>query len=117
MALMSAALQCSGWKLPISTYSALESLKDALDRLAIRGASAGFSTDATPSPLNWVFMGPPGVGKGTYASRMAKAFGLPHIATGDLIRAEITSGSTLGAEVRWSTSIHFRRAKTATNTC
>lgn len=57
------------------------------------------STEAKPS-TNWVFLGPPGVGKGTYASRAAKAFGLEHISTGDLIRAEAKTGSELGKQVK-----------------
>lgn len=47
-----------------------------------------------------LFLGAPGVGKGTYASRLSKKWGLPHIATGDIIRAEIKSGSPLGAKFR-----------------
>lgn len=87
-----------------SALAAVANLKAALDQLATAGGpQAGLSSVATPSstesPLNWVFLGPPGVGKGTYASRVAKAFGVPHIATGDLIRAEIKSGSDFGAQV------------------
>jgi adenylate kinase family enzyme len=40
------------------------------------------------------------VGKGTYASRIAKRLGVAHIATGDLIRDEIKAGSTVGQQVR-----------------
>ena len=36
-----------------------------------------------------VFLGPPGVGKGTYAKRIAKWLGVPHVAVGDLIRNEV----------------------------
>ena len=50
----------------------------------------------------WVFLGPPGVGKGTYSTRVAEALGIPHIAAGDLVRDEIKSGSTLGKEARSS---------------
>jgi replication-associated recombination protein RarA len=50
--------------------------------------------------IKWVFLGPPGVGKGTYASRIAQHLGVPHIAAGDLVRAEIKSGSELGEQVR-----------------
>ncbi|GLC40765.1 hypothetical protein PLESTB_000024900 [Pleodorina starrii] len=96
----SAALQRRAWRLPMTTYAAVSNLKDALDRLAGGCATAGFSTDAAQPSINWVFLGPPGVGKGTYASRVAKAFGVPHIATGDLIRAEIKSGSSLGEQMK-----------------
>eukprot|EP00775_Hariotina_reticulata_P012064 gene12068-12205_t len=42
----------------------------------------------------------PGVGKGTYASRIAAALNVPHIAAGDLVRAEIKSGSALGQQMQ-----------------
>ena len=59
------------------------------------------SSSASPTiPIQWVFLGAPGVGKGTYASRAARHFNAAHIATGDLIRAEIKAGTTLGTHVR-----------------
>ena len=45
-----------------------------------------------------MFLGAPGVGKGTYAGRIAPKFGIPTISTGDLIRAEIKTASGLGKE-------------------
>lgn len=61
---------------------------------------SGTCMSSAPSGgVQWVFLGPPGVGKGTYASRVAKALGVPHIAAGDLVRAAIKSGSTLGEQV------------------
>jgi adenylate kinase len=50
--------------------------------------------------LNLVFIGPPGSGKGTYASRVTKAFGIPAISTGDILREAVRSGSALGQEVK-----------------
>lgn len=47
----------------------------------------------------WLFIGPPGVGKGTYASRMATQYGLPHVSSGDLLRAEVRSGTPLGKQI------------------
>lgn len=61
-------------------------------------SSSSISTASTA--LQWVFLGAPGVGKGTYASRAAKHFNAAHIATGDLIRAEIKAGTKLGLHVR-----------------
>jgi len=49
--------------------------------------------------VKWVFLGPPGVGKGTYASRMANLLGVAHIATGDLIREEIKAATVTGVEM------------------
>jgi len=69
---------------------------------AAAAAAAPFSTSQPPADgaeIRWVFLGPPGVGKGTYSSRIAKHLGVPHIAAGDLVRAEIKSGSKLGQEV------------------
>lgn len=64
-------------------------------------AAAAFSTAACGSDaeIKWVFLGPPGVGKGTYSTRIAQHLGVPHIAAGDLVRAEIKSGSPLGQQV------------------
>jgi adenylate kinase len=50
-------------------------------------------------PLDIVILGPPGAGKGTQAMRISEEAGIPHIATGDLIRAEIAEGTELGRQV------------------
>lgn len=50
--------------------------------------------------LNLVFLGPPGAGKGTVSEAIEKELGLTQISTGDLIRAEIKSGSKLGQEIK-----------------
>ncbi len=47
-----------------------------------------------------IFLGPPGVGKGTYASRIAPQLGIAHISTGDLLRAEMANGSGLGKKAK-----------------
>ncbi|KAL3536325.1 hypothetical protein ACH5RR_004786 [Cinchona calisaya] len=49
--------------------------------------------------VQWVFLGCPGVGKGTYASRLSTLLSVPHIATGDLVREELNSGSNLGKQL------------------
>jgi adenylate kinase len=43
-----------------------------------------------------VLLGPPGAGKGTQAVRVACRFNAPHIATGDIFRANVASGTGLG---------------------
>ena len=45
-----------------------------------------------------VLFGPPGSGKGTQAQRVAGHLGVPHVATGDMLRAEVARGTALGQE-------------------
>lgn len=57
------------------------------------------SSEKAGRQLNWIFQGPPGVGKGTYAKKAAVELGVPHIATGDLLRGEVAAGTELGREL------------------
>ncbi len=50
--------------------------------------------------LDVILLGPPGAGKGTQAKRIAAAFELLHISTGDLLRDEVARGTGLGREAR-----------------
>ena len=50
--------------------------------------------------LNIVLFGPPGAGKGTQSATLIEQFGLIHCSTGDMLRAELASGSELGKRVR-----------------
>lgn len=47
-----------------------------------------------------VIFGPPGSGKGTYASLLKNRLGIPHISTGDLVREEIRKKTNLGKEIQ-----------------
>lgn len=50
--------------------------------------------------LKVVFLGPPGAGKGTQASRVSEKLGVPHISTGDIFRKEIHDKTPLGVEAK-----------------
>lgn len=50
--------------------------------------------------MRLVLLGAPGSGKGTQAARLREHFQVPHISTGELLRAEVAAGSTLGLEAR-----------------
>jgi adenylate kinase len=47
-----------------------------------------------------LLLGPQGSGKGTQAKRIAAEYGIPHIATGDMLRAAMEAGTPLGLKVK-----------------
>jgi len=50
--------------------------------------------------MNFIFLGSPGVGKGTYASRVKIIFGIPSISTGDMLRAAVKNQTELGISAK-----------------
>ncbi len=50
--------------------------------------------------MNLLLYGAPGSGKGTQANMLVEHFGIPHIATGDMLRAEIQAGTPLGRKAQ-----------------
>ena len=50
--------------------------------------------------LRVIFLGPPGAGKGTQAQALAKEWGVPHVATGDMLREAVAAKMPLGLEAK-----------------
>ena len=50
--------------------------------------------------LNVLLLGPQGAGKGTQAKRISAEYGVPHIASGEILRAEMDAGTELGMRVK-----------------
>lgn len=50
--------------------------------------------------MKLIFLGPPGAGKGTQAEITSERYGIAHISTGDMLRAEMREGTPLGLEAK-----------------
>ncbi|RWR92889.1 putative adenylate kinase 1, chloroplastic [Cinnamomum micranthum f. kanehirae] len=80
-------------------FSALTSETDLRPPPSLSNAGLLLPRDPKDRNVQWVFLGCPGVGKGTYASRLSHLLGVPHIATGDLVREELSTSGPLSLQL------------------
>jgi adenylate kinase len=58
------------------------------------------SAQAAEPPMRLLMLGPPGSGKGTQSERLAARYGVPHLSSGELLRAHVRDGTRLGVAAR-----------------
>ena len=83
-------VSCSAFRVPIARVAAAQA--------AISDSDEHSLEPTMTAELGLVLIGPPGVGKGTQATRLRDEFGLAHIATGDLLREHRARGTQLGQQ-------------------
>ncbi|CAA3032141.1 adenylate kinase [Olea europaea subsp. europaea] len=85
----------------LTNYFIRMSLSTAASSSAAPLKSESFSPfiDNKDKNVQWVFLGCPGVGKGTFASRLSAQLGVPHIATGDLLTEIVNQGKLVSDEI------------------
>src|SRR5215210_5297309 len=59
---------------------------------------AGSSCMLRCASMRMILVGPPGAGKGTQAARLVDTFRIPHISSGDMLRAAVKEGTKLGQQ-------------------
>ncbi|CAK1544490.1 unnamed protein product [Leptosia nina] len=70
------------------------------ENMAPTAAAVRPQPDEDPTGIRAVLLGPPGSGKGTQAPRLKEKYCVCHLSTGDMLRAEVGSGSELGRRLK-----------------
>lgn len=80
--------------------STISKLEARVQELESKLSSSGSSSSAPPSSMRMVLMGPPGAGKGTQAPKIKDKYCVCHLATGDMLRAQVAKKTPLGREAK-----------------
>ena len=86
--------------------SFMDSLRrvSSMDRDSVRSTridSKQISASSAPPTLTVLILtGPPGSGKGSHAPKLVQALGIPHLSTGDMLRAAVAAGSDVGRQAQ-----------------
>jgi len=89
----------------MSSQSAVETLKATVDELtkkieALEQRLVGGGGTSSSDHMRMILIGPPGAGKGTQAPKIKERFSCCHLATGDMLRAQVAAKTDLGREAK-----------------
>ncbi|KAK4630966.1 Adenylate kinase [Fulvia fulva] len=87
----------------------VDTLKATVDKLEkriedlesrLQGNSSSSGGHASSDSMRMILIGPPGAGKGTQAPKIKEKYGCCHLATGDMLRAQVAAKTELGKEAK-----------------
>ncbi|TKA66780.1 Adenylate kinase, partial [Cryomyces minteri] len=83
-----------------SLVNKLESRVVELENKLHGGSGAGSASVNPADTMRMILMGPPGAGKGTQAPKIKEKYCVCHLATGDMLRAQVAKKTPLGREAK-----------------
>jgi len=81
-------------------HGALKGFEDRLAKVEARLEGKSESGATAPDGMRMILMGPPGAGKGTQAPKIKDKYCVCHLATGDMLRAQVSKKTELGRQAK-----------------